>query len=594
MSDHAPRNPFDLPAADPDAGEFIRRIQAYLEELRQHGRAHPPDSEEWDRFYRSHAQVLHRLVRGRHQSRDECDDSLQDLWLLLISRLPGLRYDPGRGDFRDWVAVAARHRLVDRERSRRSRPLGRLGDAASERLVGREPDPAVAFERSHLRELTRDALSELRLLVPPRDYDAFVLHWLQELSVREVAQRLGMTEGQVWSSHHRTRRKLRPLLAQRLDTESSAGPPRSPGGSRPSKPKSAGRSRNAPGRRTDPGLAGGRAIGRVLVTGGCGFIGSNFVRHLLQVDPTIEVTNLDALTDADEPVNLADLADHPRYRFVHGDIADRTMVAELVAPGEFDAIVNFAAESHAYRSIDDAAPFLRTNVVGTQCLLDAARAAGVPRFVQVSSHEVYGTLRPDDPPSRETDPPAPATPQAASKAAADFLVRAAHHTFGLDAVIARCSSNYGPYQPPACLIPLLIINALAGTPLPVYGDGRQVRDWIHVRDHCRGIDAALRRGRPGEVYNLGGRSERSDDEVVRATLALCGRPEGFIRYVANRPGRDRRSAIDCSKAEAELGWRPTMSFEEGLAATVEWYRANTHWLDRIRSSTGRSGRRPRD
>jgi len=228
-------------------------------------------------------------------------------------------------------------------------------------------------------------------------------------------------------------------------------------------------------------------------------------------------------------------------------------------------------------------------VVGTQCLLDAARAAKVPRYVQVSTDEVYGTLRPDDPPFRETTPLAPNSPYAASKAAADLLVRAAHHTFGLDTVITRCSNNYGSYQFPEKLIPLFITNIMADIPVPVYGDGRQVRDWIHVLDHCRGIDAAMRRGKAGEIYNFGGRSERYNIDVTRAILGLCGKPESLIRHVTDRLGHDRRYAVDCSKAEAELSWRPTVSFEEGLASTVEWYRANAYWVDRVRSGAYRAG-----
>ncbi|MDR3635596.1 MAG: dTDP-glucose 4,6-dehydratase, partial [Isosphaeraceae bacterium] len=237
---------------------------------------------------------------------------------------------------------------------------------------------------------------------------------------------------------------------------------------------------------------------RILVTGGCGFIGSNFIQRQLETYADQEITNVDALTYAGNPDNLASLSDEPRYRFVRADVADRQFVMELLAQG-FDAVVHFAAESHVDRSIDDAAPFLRTNVVGTQCLLDAARAAGVPRFVHVSTDEVYGTLGPEDPPFNEATPLAPNSPYAASKAAADLLVRAAHHTHGMDVVITRCSNNYGPYQFPEKLIPLFVTNALEGLPLPVYGDGRQVRDWIHVRDHCAGVDAALRRGRTGEV-----------------------------------------------------------------------------------------------
>jgi dTDP-glucose 4,6-dehydratase len=325
---------------------------------------------------------------------------------------------------------------------------------------------------------------------------------------------------------------------------------------------------------------------RVLVTGGCGFIGANFVRWELETYPTLEITNLDALTYAGNPDNLRDLEGHPRYRFVRGDIADRDLVTRLLAEG-FDAVVNFAAESHVDRSIEDAAPFLRTNVLGTQCLLDAARAAGTPRFVQVSTDEVYGTLGPDDPPFTETTPLAPNSPYAASKAGADLLVRAAHHTHGMNTVITRCSNNYGPYQFPEKLIPLFITNALADIPVPVYGDGCQVRDWIFVTDHCRGVDAALRRGRPGAIYNFGGRSERYNIDVTRAILKLTGKPASLIRHVTDRPGHDRRYAIEPALAEAELGWRPTVDFESGLAQTVAWYREHTEWVERIRSGAYR-------
>jgi dTDP-glucose 4,6-dehydratase len=331
-----------------------------------------------------------------------------------------------------------------------------------------------------------------------------------------------------------------------------------------------------------------RSLKRILVTGGCGFIGANFVRLELETDPGISITNLDALTYAGNPDNLADLAGHPRYRFVRGDIADRAFVLDLVAGGQFDAIVNFAAESHVDRSIDDATPFLRTNVLGTQCLLDAARAAKVPRFVQVSTDEVYGTLAPDDPAFTETTPLAPNSPYSASKAGADFLVRAAFHTHGLETVITRCSNNYGPYQFPEKLIPLFITNALADIPLPVYGDGMQVRDWIHVRDHCRGVDAALRRGRPGEIYNFGGRSERYNMDVTKAVLELTGKPGTLIRHVTDRPGHDRRYAVNCARAEAELGWSQTVTFEQGLAATVDWYRSNARWIERVRSGAYRA------
>ncbi|MFI5457422.1 MAG: dTDP-glucose 4,6-dehydratase [Isosphaerales bacterium] len=336
-------------------------------------------------------------------------------------------------------------------------------------------------------------------------------------------------------------------------------------------------------------MGGEVPIKRILVTGCCGFIGANFVRHELEIDPAIEITNLDALTYAGNPDNLAGIEADPRYRFVLGDIADRPLVIKLVAAGNFDAIVNFAAESHVDRSINDATPFLRTNVLGTQCLLDAARMANVPRYIQVSTDEVYGTLQPDAPAFSETTPLAPNSPYAASKAGADLLVRAAHHTFGLNTIITRCSNNYGPYQFPEKLIPLFITNAMAEIPVPVYGDGRQVRDWIHVLDHCRGIDASLRRGRAGEVYNFGGKSERYNIDVTRTILALCGKTESLIRYVTDRLGHDRRYAINCAKAESELAWCPTVTFEKGLADTVAWYQTHAAWIEHVRSGAYRAG-----
>jgi len=329
------------------------------------------------------------------------------------------------------------------------------------------------------------------------------------------------------------------------------------------------------------------SIKRMLVTGGCGFIGANFIRMELQSHPELAITNLDALTYAGNPDNLADLAGDSRYRFVHGDIADRAMVMKLIAEGGFDAVVHFAAESHVDRSIDDATPFLRTNVIGTQNLLDAARAAKVRRFVHVSTDEVYGTLGPDDPAFTEETPLTPNSPYSASKAGSDLLVRAAFHTHGMDVVTTRCSNNYGPYQFPEKLIPLFITNALADLPLPVYGDGMQVRDWIHVIDHCRGVDAALRKGRAGEVYNFGGHSERFNMDVTRAVLKLVGKPETLIKYVTDRLGHDRRYAVDCSKAESELGWSPSVTFETGLADTVAWYKANDAWVDRVKSGAYR-------
>ncbi len=318
----------------------------------------------------------------------------------------------------------------------------------------------------------------------------------------------------------------------------------------------------------------------VLVTGGCGFIGSNFIHYLLDTDRDVAVVNLDCLTYAGNPTNLAGLAGNPRYRFVKGSITDAGAVRR--AARGVEAVFNFAAESHVDRSIHDSGPFLRTNVLGTQVLLDAARELEVGRFIQVSTDEVYGSLGPTGYFTEET-PLAPNSPYAASKAAADLLVRSYVHTFGLPAVITRCSNNYGPYQFPEKLIPLFISNLQRNEPVPVYGDGKQVRDWVHVRDHCRAIDRVWRAGRVGEVYNVGGRCEKTNLELTHALLDVLHKPPELIRYVKDRPGHDRRYAIDCSKVERELGWRPEVRFEDGLLDTVAWYRANADWVEKVRT-----------
>src|SRR6266542_4527435 len=319
----------------------------------------------------------------------------------------------------------------------------------------------------------------------------------------------------------------------------------------------------------------------VLVTGGCGFIGSNFIRYLLEAEPDVAVVNLDALTYAGNPTNLADLADHPRYRFVHGSITDRDVVRALFKEG-VAAVLNFAAESHVDRSIHDAGPFILTNVLGTQVLLDAAREFKVEKYVQVSTDEVYGSLGPTGAFTEET-PLAPNSPYAASKAAADLLVRSYVHTFGLPAVITRCSNNYGPYQFPEKLIPLFVTNLLRDESVPVYGDGQNVRDWVHVRDHCAALHQVWRHGRAGEVYNVGGRCELTNLELTFTLLEVMGKPNSLVRYVKDRPGHDRRYAIDCAKIEGELGWRPRVSFAEGLRDTVKWYQANAAWVAGVRS-----------
>ncbi len=319
----------------------------------------------------------------------------------------------------------------------------------------------------------------------------------------------------------------------------------------------------------------------VLVTGGCGFIGSNFIRHLLATDPAVSVVNLDALTYAGNLANLTDLAGHPRYTFVKGDITSREDVRAAMRRGVTD-VVNFAAESHVDRSIQDSGPFVHTNVIGTQILLDAAREFQVRRHVQVSTDEVYGSLGPSGYFTEET-PLHPNSPYSASKASADLLVLAYQHTFGLDAVVTRCSNNYGPYQFPEKLLPLFITNLLNDQSVPVYGDGMQIRDWIHVLDHCRGVEAAWRRGKSGEVYNFGGHCEKANIDLTRLLLKLLDKPETLIRHVTDRPGHDRRYAIDCTKAEHTLGWRPQIGFDEGLAQTIAWYRANTTWVAAIKT-----------
>ena len=320
----------------------------------------------------------------------------------------------------------------------------------------------------------------------------------------------------------------------------------------------------------------------LLVTGGCGFIGSNFIRRQFEQDPEARIVNLDKLTYAGNLENLEDVSGLRGYIFRHGDIADRSLVDKLLAEFAVEAIVNFAAESHVDRSIHDSGPFIQTNIVGTQVLIDAGRAAGIKRFVQVSTDEVYGSLGATGAFSEET-PLAPNSPYSASKTAADLLVRAAVKTHGFPSIITRCSNNYGPYQFPEKLLPLFISNAIDSQPLPVYGTGENVRDWIYVTDHCRGIASVLEQGQDGEIYNFGGGAEITNIGLTRRLLELLDRPESLIRYVPDRPGHDLRYAIDCSKAERELGWKAEVSFDDGLSATIAWYRDNTDWVDRIRS-----------
>ena len=320
----------------------------------------------------------------------------------------------------------------------------------------------------------------------------------------------------------------------------------------------------------------------IFVTGGAGFIGSAFVRLLLEERPQYYVVNFDALTYAGNADNLEGI-DGTRHSFVQGDIADAATVAAALPEGTY-AIVNFAAESHVDRSITSAAEFLQTNIIGTQVLLDLARACNIKRFVQISTDEVMGSLaEADESFFNEDSPFAPNSPYAASKAAAEHLVRAAHHTFGLDTIITRCGNNYGPRQFPEKFLPLALSNAMEDKPIPVYGDGQNVRDWIYVEDHCRAILTTMEEGRSGAVYNIGARNERRNIDVVKSLLQAVGKPESLIRFVSDRPGHDRRYAIDPSLVESELGWRPRETWESGLQKTIDWYRENERWLARARS-----------
>jgi len=326
-----------------------------------------------------------------------------------------------------------------------------------------------------------------------------------------------------------------------------------------------------------------------IVTGGAGFIGSNFLHMLLELRPDWRVVNLDALTYAGNLENLEALAGKPSYAFVHGDITQPADVERAFAAAqgaERTLLVHFAAESHVDRSIQSGLPFVTTNVAGTQVLLDAARRHGCARFLHVSTDEVYGSLGATGA-FREDTPLAPNSPYSASKAGSDMLVRAAQHTHGMDTVITRCSNNYGPYQFPEKFLPLMIANAQEDKPIPVYGDGQQVRDWLYVRDHCEAILAALEKGRAGEVYNIGGNNEMPNLQLVKKVLAALGKPESLITYVKDRPGHDRRYAIDAGKIRKELGWSPRFTFEQALPLTIGWYKGNGAWLQRVRSGAYR-------
>ena len=317
---------------------------------------------------------------------------------------------------------------------------------------------------------------------------------------------------------------------------------------------------------------------RLLVTGGAGFIGSNFARFVLEEHPTDDVVVLDKLTYAGRLETIQELIDGGRCRFVEGDIADEEVVREALAG--CDAVVNFAAESHVDRSIEEPGHFIQTDVYGTYVLLEEARRAGIERYLQVSTDEVYGSI--EDGTFTEQSPLAPSSPYSASKAGGDLLVSAYCHTYGMNATVCRASNNYGPYQYPEKLIPLCVLNAMHGDPLPVYGDGMQVRNWLYVTDHCRGIDVVLRAGNAGETYNIGGPDELPNIEVVRTIVELTGADESLIQYVKDRPGHDRRYSLSAAKTEA-LGWKAQVPFTEGIAATVDWYRRNNWWWEPIRS-----------
>lgn len=332
----------------------------------------------------------------------------------------------------------------------------------------------------------------------------------------------------------------------------------------------------------------------ILVTGGAGFIGSNFVQYLLEQEDAVRLINLDLLTYAGNLENLHDCENDPRYHFVKGDIRDRALLQKLFAQYDIDTVVHFAAESHVDRSITEPEVFLTTNVLGTQALLDAAKAywkiepdnkysrdyrEGV-RYLQVSTDEVYGALGKTGM-FTETTPLSPNSPYSASKASADLMVRAYHQTFGLPVNITRCSNNYGPYQFPEKLIPLMIHNAENDKALPVYGDGMQIRDWLHVKDHCAAIWTVLKKGKIGEVYNVGGNNEKANIEIVKLILQSLGKGEDLITYVQDRPGHDRRYAIDNTKITTELGWKPQYTFEQGIAETIDWYQNHREWLERI-------------
>ena len=322
---------------------------------------------------------------------------------------------------------------------------------------------------------------------------------------------------------------------------------------------------------------------KILVTGGAGFIGANFVYYMLKKHPDYEIVCIDALTYAGNMETLKNALENPKFKFVKGDITDRELIFDLFENEKFDIVVNFAAESHVDRSIEDPGVFLKTNILGTQTLMDASRKFGVKRYHQVSTDEVYGDLPLDRPDMffTEETPIHTSSPYSASKASADLLVQAYHRTFGLPVTISRCSNNYGPYHFPEKLIPLMIANALNDKALPVYGEGLNVRDWLYVEDHCKAIDMIIHDGKVGEVYNIGGHNEKTNIYIVRKILELLGKPESLITYVTDRKGHDLRYAIDPTKIKNELGWEPDTMFDDGIVKTVNWYLENREWWENI-------------
>lgn len=326
---------------------------------------------------------------------------------------------------------------------------------------------------------------------------------------------------------------------------------------------------------------------KLLVTGGAGFIGSNFIVYMLSRYRDYEIVNLDALTYAGNPDNLLGVHDNPRYTFVKGNITDPSMVHEVFRMN-IDVVINFAAESHVDKSIADPAVFVKTNVLGTQVLLEASRTSRIKKFIQVSTDEVYGTLG-DTGLFTEETPLAPNSPYSASKAGGDMIVRAYHETFGLPVNITRCSNNYGPYQHPEKFIPTLILNAMQDKPLPIYGDGLNIRDWLYVEDHCSALDLVIHKGVNGEIYNIGGNNERTNLQIVRTILAQLGKPESLISFVEDRPGHDRRYGIDATRITTQLGWKPKHRFENGIKKTIRWYVENEHWWKRTEQDRPRPG-----